>query len=354
MGETAVVMQEYLGDADRFADLFNVVFFQGEQVIEPGQLCEQSERYAVHPPEPQGHLEQRWDNRRKKPKNGKAREEYRDVKKRMEDGTMFRILAVESQSYVDYAMPLRCMEYDVQEYLKQLRELRSRYKKTGELKNAERLSGIRREDRLVPVYTLCVYHGEETWDGPLCLADMMNFGEETGIAQLPFADYPMKLYCIKEEDNFDRFRTDLREVFQALACRGDREKLEQLIATDPAYRRLPADTAEVMAVLLDFWELPENREYYVTIEENGEERYDMCKALRDLRAEERSIGVEIGQHIGQHIGQEIGEQIGEQIGATGKTVQIVRNMIARGYADEDICAIAECSEELVREIREDI
>ena len=88
----------------------------------------------------------------------------------------------------------------------------------------------------------------------------------------------------------------------------------------------------------------------MTIEENGEERYDMCKALMDLRAEERSIG----EQIGQHIGQQIGEQIGEQIGATGKTVQIVRNMITRGYSDEDICAIAECSEELVQEIREDI
>ena len=46
MGEAAVVMQEYLGDAYRFADLFNVVFFQGEQVIEPQMLSEQSERYA--------------------------------------------------------------------------------------------------------------------------------------------------------------------------------------------------------------------------------------------------------------------------------------------------------------------
>lgn len=91
----------------------------------------------------------------------------------------------------------------------------------------------------------------------------------------------------------------------------------------------------------------------MTIEESGEERYDMCKALMDLRAEERSIGQEIGQEIGEQIGQHIGQQIGEQIGVTGKTVQIVRNMIARGYKNEDICAIAECSEELVQEIREE-
>ena len=81
MGEAAVVMQEYLGDAYRFADLFNVVFFQGEQVIEPQMLSEQSERYAVHPPKPQGHPGGRRGDRRKRPGNGKHREEYRDVKK---------------------------------------------------------------------------------------------------------------------------------------------------------------------------------------------------------------------------------------------------------------------------------
>ena len=29
----------------------------------------------------------------------------------------------------------------------------------------EYLSKFTREDRIVPVYTLCVYHGEEPWDG---------------------------------------------------------------------------------------------------------------------------------------------------------------------------------------------
>ena len=43
MGNVAVAMQEYLGDMERFADLFNGVFFHGEQVLIPEQLCEQSE-----------------------------------------------------------------------------------------------------------------------------------------------------------------------------------------------------------------------------------------------------------------------------------------------------------------------
>ena len=345
MGQTAIAMQEYLGNEKRFADLFNAVFFGGEAVIEPQNLREQSERYVAHPKRRSAE----HGGKRKRSRGGKQREEYRDVKKTLEDGTTFRILALEAQNYVDYAMPLRCMEYDVQEYLKQLRELRSKYDRSKELKGAEWLSGIRKEDRLAPVYTLCLYHGEVKWDGPLCLADMMDFGTEPLERQLPFADYPMKLYSIHEEEDFEKFHTDLKEVFQALGCRDDRQKLENLIQENAAYRSLTLDTIEVMAVLLDFPELEEYMEFYLKIDENGEERYDMCKALADLRAEERNIG----QYIGQEIGQQIGEKIGERIGETGKTVQIVRNMIVRGYSDEDICAIAECDPELVGEIREE-
>ncbi len=348
MGQTAVAMQEYLGDANRFSDLFNAVFFGGEAVIEPQRLMEQSERYVTHP---KRHSAERGGKRKRQ--GEKPREEYRDIKKILEDGTTFRIFALEAQSYVDYAMPLRCMEYDVQEYLKQLRELRNKYNRSKELKDAEWLSGIKKEDRLAPVYTLCLYHGEKKWDGPLCLSDMMDFGTEPSERQLPFADYPMKLYRIHEEEDFEKFHTDLREVFQALCCRDDRQKLENLMQENAAYQNLTFDTIELMAILLDFPELEAYMEFYLKIDENGEERYDMCKALADLRAEERNIGQYIGQEIGQQIGQELGEKIGERIGETGKTVQIVRNMIARGYSDEDICAIAECDPELVQEVREE-
>lgn len=34
------------------------------------------------------------------------------------------MLAVENQNHVDYATPLRCMEYDVAEYRKQLQSLK--------------------------------------------------------------------------------------------------------------------------------------------------------------------------------------------------------------------------------------
>ncbi|RHO24211.1 hypothetical protein DW212_09645, partial [Eubacterium sp. AM18-10LB-B] len=37
----------------------------------------------------------------------------------------------------------------------------------------EFLSGMRKEERIHPVFTLVVYYGEKPWDGPRRLKDMM-------------------------------------------------------------------------------------------------------------------------------------------------------------------------------------
>ena len=68
----------------------------------------------------------------------------------------------------------------------------------------ERLSEVRREERFSPVYTLCLYHGAEEWDGPRSLKDMMDFWENMsghvgdGAWKECFADYPMRLVCANE------------------------------------------------------------------------------------------------------------------------------------------------------------
>lgn len=175
-------------------------------------------------------------------------------------------------------MPLRCMEYDVQEYLKQVRILKRKYERTKELHEDERLSGVKKQDRLIPVYTLCLYHGEKPWDGPVKLSDLMDFGTDTDGMSSQFADYPMRLYCINSEDNFDQFHTDIKEVFQAFRYREDKEKLKALMLEDPAYRSLPGDTVEVITELLNLQELAEESSNHMEKDENGRERYNMCKA----------------------------------------------------------------------------
>lgn len=168
MGKNSNVMNYYFSDRRRFADLFNAVFFQGDPVVVEDDLSEISEVYHQLDAE--------------KPKTGiagKRIERIHDICKKWKTGSILRILALENQELVDYSMPLRCMQYDVIEYEKQLEELRRKNERENLLVTwQEKLCGLRKKDRMTPVYTLCLYHGEERWDGPRSLADMMDFAEE--------------------------------------------------------------------------------------------------------------------------------------------------------------------------------
>ncbi|MCI9652162.1 MAG: hypothetical protein HFH98_09915, partial [Lachnospiraceae bacterium] len=186
MGQKNEAMLSYLEDDGRFADLFNQSYFGGRQVVDAGELEEASEAYHEKPGVKGG---------------GRAR----DLKKRLKSGRELKILAVESQSEINYIMPWRVMDYDSREYGKQIRKAQRenrRRDKAGEevYKSAgERMSGMGREERLAPVYTICLYHGAEPWDGPRSLKDMMDFGDEEpeeGDRQTweeCFADYPLRL-----------------------------------------------------------------------------------------------------------------------------------------------------------------
>ena len=72
-------------------------------------------------------------------------------------------------------------------------------------------------------------------------------------------------------------------------------------------------------------------------ETEAKEEYDMCQALREWAKEERAIG----------------RQEGIIQGREDNIRQVIRNMLARGYSDEDICVIAECTVEKIQEIRKE-
>lgn len=332
MGETDLCMQEYLRDKSRFADLFNGVFFSGRAVVRPEELSEASEKYAEGAA---GHRSLR----------------VRDVKMNLYGGASLRILAVENQSRVDYIMPLRCMEYDVFEYRKQIVQIKRENKREAQagkrkLRAEERLCGVRRSDRLSPVYTICLYHGEEEWDGPMSLREMMDFGEEEDELKELFADYPLRLFCVNRQQNFDEFHTDLKELFRALNCRGNRDKMKRLMTEEASYAHLSGETAELLSVMLNMPRLWEDRERYMK-KQGEKEEYDMCRAMREWMEEERNEGIQQGMQQGIWKGI----QQGKAEGIREKQAIIIRNMLARGFSDEDICALAECDLKTVEEIR---
>ena len=352
MGKYDMCMKAYLHDKKRFADLFNGSCFQGKPVIRAEDLEEASEGYVVtetffaDSPEENSNPHRTKNEdvpvERKQNRKGtydRKAEIFRDVKMRYRSGMILQVLAVENQSYIDYGMPVRCMGYDAAEYGRQLKERKQerkffkKHKEESVISTDEKLSGILKSDRLHPVYTICLYSGDELWDGPRKLSDMMEFDPEDENLRTLFEEYHLHLFCINEQSEFDTFHSDLKQLFRAMNCRKNKEKMAELIK-DETYSHLSEETWEAIAVMTDNAAILEKKDTYKT--ENGErEEFNMCQALEELM-EEREIK---------------GEVKGEIKGDLKKTKIVVRNMLDRGYEIEDICAIAECDSALVEEVR---
>ena len=323
MGIISNSINHYLSDNCRFADLFNGICFQGETVVRAEDLSEDAQVYY------------RTMEDTEKKRQGKRPRDYgertRDICKQLKTGGTLRILALENQNKIDYSMPYRCMEYDVMKYGKQIDILRKMNKKEMHPSNiTEKISGIKKTDRLVPVYTICLYHGIEIWDGPRTLADMMDFGSKGDSFRKIFKDYPMQLYCLNEAQDLHMFHTEVGILFQALQYRKDRTGLKNLMKQDERYRHVDEDTLETMSVMLELPSIWNERDKYMERNSENKEVYDMCQAVREWAEEERSIGREEGQRI------------------------IIRNMLTRGMSDVDIIAITECNQEIIDNVRMNI
>lgn len=308
VGKYDGLMGRYLSNRERFADLMNGIMFDGKQMIDPKSL----EREAGDYFETEGSLEadQSKVERKSQGKYRRVQRRYRDLKMRSRQNGQFRIFALENQSVVDYTMPLRCMEYDFLDYQEQLNNLKETYKiKKETLRGPEKLCGIKKKDRLLPVYTICLYHGEEEWDGPRSLFDMTCIDGED---KKNFSDYQMRLYCVNEQQDFQVFHTELRQFFQALVYRKNKEKLKELIENSVEYQNLSEETFEMIIKFLGMSELWKNRNNFMN-HNDAKEGYNMCQAIRELRAEERAIGREEGKEIGieQGIEQMILENLEE-------------------------------------------
>ncbi len=287
MGRKNAVTKRFCSDKIRFADLVNGVYFQGRSVIHSEDLTDSSESYAQ--PMDQSGQEAR-----------EYLERLRDIKMLHQSGSTIRILAVENQSYIDYGMPFRCMEYDAMEYRKQMKDIKQQNFLEKKLStNHEWMCGLKKTDRLWPVYTLCLYLGEEPWDGPRSLRDMMDFGDDTGDMSEQFADYPFRLYCVNEEHDFSVFHTQLRSVFELLPLRKDKKRLLMKLTEDEAYSHMDEDSLEFLSVLMDNPAIWKNRNKYkksmMNSSNNEQEEYDMCQAIRELIEDGKQEGIKEGR-----------------------------------------------------------
>lgn len=279
MGKYDDAMYQFLSDDERFVDLFNGVLFGGQQVLCAEALEGDSERYVLERPDDFQPV-----SSGKHTPSLKMENRFRDIKKRMKCGTGISVLAIENQATIDHTMPWRIMQYDCMEYHQQIRTIENRKRrrtKGGKKKRAGFETKFSETDKLHPVYTLCLYHGTESWNGPRSLKDMMDCAGNEELCRALFHDYRMTLVCVEDLKDLSVFRTDLRLLLETLAVRKARNKMKELFK-GREFSNLSVETARTIAIMADNTQVLEKIEH----DENNEKgEVNMCQAWDEILEE---------------------------------------------------------------------
>ena len=277
MGVMDTEGKQYLSNPVFFADAFNYLLYDGEQVIKPEELQELDTTELTVP----------YGNNARVPV-----QKYRDLLKMwnamMDENAIYVILGAELQDKVHYGMPVKDGLYDMLGYSKQIAEIKRSYKKedsseegeitvdNGVLKikltSEEFLSGLRKDDKLIPIITAVVYFGDEPWDGPRSLFEMLDVRDERLYRFL--SDYKLNLIspADMDEDEFEKFHTELGYAMRLLKHQS--EDADEMIVRE-GHRKVSSETAYFLNAAMKL-----NLEFEV--EPGG---VDMCKSMekRDQR-----------------------------------------------------------------------
>ena len=298
MGQKNNAICSYLSDPAIFADFINGCIHDGERVVSPEQLADREAISCLRESSHQG---------TQPPRKPKYIQRQRDALKAVVGNDRYIVVGIEAQNRVDYAMPIRCMEYDVTEYKRQLRELKNSREEKPQ--GDEFLSGMGKDKKLNPVTTIVFYHGEEPYDGCENLHDMLELGKENQTYKRFVADYHMNLVKARDLDE-TVFETGMRELVGFLKRQGNKaELMDYLEQNRERIEDMDEETFDAVSVLM---QLPPK---ILKMRKNREgEKTGMCTAMKEWLADERNAGLKEGEKIGEERGKEIGERIGVKKG----------------------------------------
>ena len=193
------ILKTFWKNNQRFADLFNTVLFEGNPVLKPNDLQEVDTDVSSII-KFNGHAE--------------TVQRILDVVRKTAYGVDFIIWGLENQEKIHYAMPLRHMIGDSLIYLKEYNEIAAKNRKEKEYSTSDEfLSALKKDDRLHPVISLCIYYGEKEWDGPFNLLDMLVIPE---YLKPLVSDYRMNLIQVRQSENLCFQNQDISTVFDMI------------------------------------------------------------------------------------------------------------------------------------------
>lgn len=311
MQEKDVISMEYFENPARFADLLNGFLFGGEQVIQPENVVEADRSVSgrVHTA-------------------GKAvaYQLFRDIFRRINCRMHVLLVAIENQSGIHYAMPVRVLNAEGAAYAGQVKTKERFHREQKDLTGDEFVSGFAREDKLQPFVTLVLYYGAKEWDGPRRLKEMMDlsgFPEE--LAPM-VQDYSINLLEIRKYPYLERFQTDIRYVFGFLQKAEEKEKLASYMEENRGiFSSLDEAAYDLIAVMSKTSQLKQLKKICQR-EEGGT---DMCKAIDDMIEDGRAEGRIEGERRGRIDGEQQGIALTKRVfklSREGKSIQEIAEM----------------------------
>lgn len=273
-----MVTKQYMRENTVFADAFNFLLYDGENVIRPENLKELDTTELVVP-----FAVDNTDNRQ-----AEAVQKYRDILKMTtvmtDDTAAYVLLGVESQTDVHYAMPVRNIIYDALQYGKQVTEISARNRKKGNQTRKEFLFGFHKNDKLIPVITLVIHLGADKWDAPMSLHEMMAVTDKNLLKYIQ--DYRIKLIDPAQIDvtEMDKFQTSLREVLCYIKYSKDADKFTQYMKNNRRMEQLELNAAQVIREVT-------NTKFQIP---KGTEVVNVCQAVEVLMDRRKNEGIQQG------------------------------------------------------------
>lgn len=376
LGKKDIAEKLYTENNRIFADIVNYMVYDGAEIVHPADLMELGSEELML-------------------KGEDKQQRYRDVMKkaviRQDKDAIYMLVSLENQSEVHYAMPVRNMLNDAMRYMRQVEQIRRERFQQGRQGNqmqehtpiegqihAEFLSGMTEQDKLLPIITIVILFQDQTWNGPKSIHEMLN---TTDPAVLKYVqDYKIHVIAPADmtEDELRKFQSSMREVLNFIKYSKDKRKLAQIMQADAErFKHMEREAVQLLNLVTGAeMEMDED-----------EEVVNMCKAIQDMRKEERELGQQEGKtQIIQSMlahgytldevmeviqceedSEEAGKgckaiqdmreeerELGWQEGKQENKRQTIRNMLSRGYAFVDIMSIAECSEEEIVEVQKNM
>ena len=241
MGVADAVTKQYMKENTVFADAFNFLLYNGENVILPQTLRELDTAEVVIP----------FTVDDKGKKQAQAVQKYRDILKMTtvmtDDKAAYVLFGVEAQTDIHYAMPVRNVIYDALQYGRQVTEISKRNRKN--------------------------------------IGQTMAVTDKGLLQHIP--DYRIKLIDPAgiDSDEMDKFHTSLREVLSYIKYSKDADKLAEYMNHNQRMEHLEVGAAQVIKEVT-------NTKFQIP---KGMEEVNMCEAIEVLMKRRETEGFTQGK-----------------------------------------------------------